>query len=338
MCFLETASVAGAVRRRDEPPIDNDQELAANGIACLAGSFFRAMPSAGGFSQTAINQRAGARTQLSELVTALLAVACALFLGGVLSDLPQATLGLHGGGRGGRADPAVRAAPVLAPRPHRVLGRRRHRRGRAGARAAASRARRGRADPVPRAARARPHRRHRAPADPRRATMCGFPGRARRRCRACSCCAATGRSTRPTSAASTAGCSPLSTPATPDTLVLDMSAVARTPLTVVDRFADLEAELGTRGVRCWIAALPPSSLDTARQLPRWEEMVASRPPVPDRPRRRPGVPRRAVGHAGAHTGRTVGRRTGRVSAAMSDRRGDRRGDGMMRRGARAIAR
>jgi sulfate permease, SulP family len=50
------------------------------------------MPSAGGFSQTAINQRAGARTQLSELVTVVLAVACALFLGGLLSDLPEATL------------------------------------------------------------------------------------------------------------------------------------------------------------------------------------------------------------------------------------------------------
>ena len=93
MCFLETASVAGAVRRANEPPIDNDQELAANSLACIAGSFFRAMPSAGGFSQTAINQRSGAVTQLSELVTAMLAVACALFLGGVLSDLPQATLG-----------------------------------------------------------------------------------------------------------------------------------------------------------------------------------------------------------------------------------------------------
>ena len=93
MCFLETAAVARSVRRPDEPSIDNDQELAANGVACIAGAFFRAMPAAGGFSQTAINQRAGARTQLSEIVTALLAVLCALFLGGVLSDLPQATLG-----------------------------------------------------------------------------------------------------------------------------------------------------------------------------------------------------------------------------------------------------
>jgi sulfate permease, SulP family len=93
MCFLETASVAGAVRRPEEPAIDNDQELAANGVACVLGGVFRAMPSAGGFSQTASNQRSGARTQLSEIVTALLAVACALFLGGILGDLPQATLG-----------------------------------------------------------------------------------------------------------------------------------------------------------------------------------------------------------------------------------------------------
>jgi high affinity sulfate transporter 1 len=92
MVFLETLAVARAVRRRSEPAIDNDQELVASGLSCAVGAFFRAMPSAGGFSQTAINQRAGARTQLSELVTVVLAVGCALVLGGVLSDLPEATL------------------------------------------------------------------------------------------------------------------------------------------------------------------------------------------------------------------------------------------------------
>ena len=38
MCFLETASVARSVRRPTEPAIDNDQELVANGVACLAGA------------------------------------------------------------------------------------------------------------------------------------------------------------------------------------------------------------------------------------------------------------------------------------------------------------
>jgi SulP family sulfate permease len=93
MVFLETLAVARSVRRASEPAIDNNQELVASGVSSLAGAFFRAMPSAGGFSQTAINLGAGARTQLSELVTVALAIACALFLGGVLSDLPQATLG-----------------------------------------------------------------------------------------------------------------------------------------------------------------------------------------------------------------------------------------------------
>ena len=69
MVFLETAAVGRSVRRHGEPPIDNNQELVASGLACVVGAFFRAMPAAGGFSQTAINQRAGARTQLSELVT-----------------------------------------------------------------------------------------------------------------------------------------------------------------------------------------------------------------------------------------------------------------------------
>jgi MFS superfamily sulfate permease-like transporter len=59
-----------------------------------------------------------------------------------------------------------------------------------------------------------------------------------------------------------------------DTLVLDMAAVARTPLTVIDQFADFDAELAARGVRCWIGGLPPQTLATARQLPRWDSMVS----------------------------------------------------------------
>jgi high affinity sulfate transporter 1 len=92
MCYLETVSVGRSMRRKAEPAIDSDTELTANALSCVVGAFFRAMPSAGGFSQTAINKRSGARTQVSELVTIALAVAAALFLGDVLSDLPKATL------------------------------------------------------------------------------------------------------------------------------------------------------------------------------------------------------------------------------------------------------
>lgn len=92
MAFLETVAVGRGVRRPDEPQIRSNQELLANGVSSIAGSFFHALPPAAGFSQTAVNVKAGGRTQLASLVTAGLAVLVALFLGPVLSDLPEATL------------------------------------------------------------------------------------------------------------------------------------------------------------------------------------------------------------------------------------------------------
>ena len=93
MAFLETVAVARSVRRPDEPQIDANRELSANGLAAVVGSFFHSLPPAGGFSQTGVNMRAGARSQVSSLVTAALAVLVALFLAPVLSKLPDAVLG-----------------------------------------------------------------------------------------------------------------------------------------------------------------------------------------------------------------------------------------------------
>lgn len=93
MAFLETVSVARGIRERGEPQIDSNRELLANGLAATAGAFFHTLPPAGGFSQSAVSLRAGARSQVSGLVTAALAVLAALFLAPVLDDLPQATLG-----------------------------------------------------------------------------------------------------------------------------------------------------------------------------------------------------------------------------------------------------
>ena len=45
------------------------------GMANVAGGLLGAMPSGGGTTQTAVNQLAGARTQLAEVVTAALALA-----------------------------------------------------------------------------------------------------------------------------------------------------------------------------------------------------------------------------------------------------------------------
>lgn len=92
MAFLESAAVARSIRAATEPQVDSNQELFATGAANTIGAFFGTMPAAGGFSQSAVNQSAGARSQLATVVTVVLAVLVALFLGPVLSLLPQATL------------------------------------------------------------------------------------------------------------------------------------------------------------------------------------------------------------------------------------------------------
>ncbi|WP_411700820.1 SulP family inorganic anion transporter [Conyzicola sp.] len=92
MAFLESTAVARGIREPGEQAIDSNQELLATSAANLAGSFFQALPAAGGFSQSAVNKNAGARSQLATLVTVALAVLVGLFLAPVLSLLPQATL------------------------------------------------------------------------------------------------------------------------------------------------------------------------------------------------------------------------------------------------------
>ncbi|MET1060745.1 MAG: solute carrier family 23 protein [Nocardioides sp.] len=92
MSFLETVLVARTNRQRSEPPIDTDQELLATGVASLAGGLTQTLPPAGGFSQSAVNLRSGAHTQVAGIVTAALAVLVALLLAPLLDDLPRAVL------------------------------------------------------------------------------------------------------------------------------------------------------------------------------------------------------------------------------------------------------
>ena len=92
MSFTESIAAGRAFARHDDPrPLPN-RELFALGAANIAGSFFQSFPAGGGTSQTAVNSRAGARTQVSEWVTVTLVVATLLFLSPLISLLPQATL------------------------------------------------------------------------------------------------------------------------------------------------------------------------------------------------------------------------------------------------------
>jgi high affinity sulfate transporter 1 len=92
MSFTESIAAGRAFARHDDPPPILNRELVALGAANLAGSFFQSLPAGGGTSQTAVNSRAGARTQVAELVTVVIVVATLLFLSPLISLLPQATL------------------------------------------------------------------------------------------------------------------------------------------------------------------------------------------------------------------------------------------------------
>jgi sulfate permease, SulP family len=92
MSFTESIAVARAFAGHDDPLIVPNRELIALGAANLAGSFFQSFPAGGGASQTAVNSRAGARTQVSALATVAIVVATLLVLSPLISLLPQATL------------------------------------------------------------------------------------------------------------------------------------------------------------------------------------------------------------------------------------------------------
>jgi high affinity sulfate transporter 1 len=93
MSFIESISAARAFAARTDPPLDADRELLALGAANLAGGLFQAYPAGGGTSQTAVNDEAGARTQLAEVVTAAVAVLVLTVLAPLLADLAQPILG-----------------------------------------------------------------------------------------------------------------------------------------------------------------------------------------------------------------------------------------------------
>ena len=92
MSFVETAAAGKAFRTTDEPQPDSNRELLAIGLSNLIGGFFHNLPSGGGTSQTAVNRKAGARTQIAGLVTAAVVVAVLLFLAPLVHLMPQATL------------------------------------------------------------------------------------------------------------------------------------------------------------------------------------------------------------------------------------------------------
>ena len=92
MSFTETIAVGRAFAAPGEPRPAPNRELLATGLASAAGGLVGALPAGGGATQTAVNRRAGAKTQLATVITAGMALATLLLLAPVIALMPQAAL------------------------------------------------------------------------------------------------------------------------------------------------------------------------------------------------------------------------------------------------------
>ncbi len=92
LAYLEGMASARAFARTTEEKVDPNRELVALGVANLVLGVGQGYPAGGGFSQSAVNTRAGARTPLSLVVTSGWMGLVLLFAVGAFSQLPRATL------------------------------------------------------------------------------------------------------------------------------------------------------------------------------------------------------------------------------------------------------
>ena len=93
VAFLEAVSVAKAIQEQHKDyEINANQELRALGLSNIVGSFFQSYPTTGGFSRTALNHFAGAKTGLSFLISAAVVATTLLFLTPLFYYMPLTTL------------------------------------------------------------------------------------------------------------------------------------------------------------------------------------------------------------------------------------------------------
>lgn len=94
IAFMEAISVAKAIEEKEKTNhLNPNQELIALGMANIVGAFFQAYPTTGGFSRTAVNYDAGAKTGLAALFSAAVIGLTLLLFTSFFYYLPTAVLG-----------------------------------------------------------------------------------------------------------------------------------------------------------------------------------------------------------------------------------------------------
>jgi high affinity sulfate transporter 1 len=92
LSYIESISAARTLAAKNDYEIDPRQELLALAAANLAAGFGQGFPVAGGLSQSAVNDKAGAKTPLSLAFASAALAICLLFLTGLLRNLPTVVL------------------------------------------------------------------------------------------------------------------------------------------------------------------------------------------------------------------------------------------------------
>jgi sulfate permease, SulP family len=92
LSYIESISAARTFALKHRYDIDSRQEMVALGAASLLAGLWQGYPIAGGLSQSAVNERGGARTPLSLLIASAAICCVLLFLTGFFRTLPNAVL------------------------------------------------------------------------------------------------------------------------------------------------------------------------------------------------------------------------------------------------------
>ena len=92
LAYIESVSAARTFAAKHGYALNSRQELLGIGAANLATALGQGYPVAGGLSQSAVNDKAGARTPLALVFACGTLALCLLFLTGLLENLPKAVL------------------------------------------------------------------------------------------------------------------------------------------------------------------------------------------------------------------------------------------------------
>ena len=91
--FMESIAIAKVFARKNRYEVDANQELIGLGAANVGAGLFGGFPVTGGFSRTAVNADAGARTPLASLISVAIMLVALVAITPFLTALPNATLG-----------------------------------------------------------------------------------------------------------------------------------------------------------------------------------------------------------------------------------------------------